>query len=58
MKLRELVVKNFRNLVDIRIPVDDTTVLCRRKQCWKDSLDRRFAGRTSANRFRQNESVR
>lgn len=27
MKLRELVIKNFRNLVDVRIPIENTTVL-------------------------------
>jgi putative ATP-dependent endonuclease of OLD family len=27
MKLREVKIKNFRNLVDISVPVDDTTVL-------------------------------
>ncbi len=26
MKLREVKIKNFRNLVDIRIPIDDTTI--------------------------------
>ncbi len=27
MKLREVKIKNFRNLVDLRIPIDDTTIL-------------------------------
>ena len=27
MKLREVVVKNFRNLADVRIPISDTTIL-------------------------------
>jgi putative ATP-dependent endonuclease of OLD family len=27
MKLREIIIKNFRNLVDVAIPIDDTTVL-------------------------------
>ena len=27
MKLREIIVKNFRNLVDVAVPVEDTTVL-------------------------------
>ena len=38
MKLRELVVKNFRNLVDIRIPVDDTTVLVGENNAGKTAL--------------------
>lgn len=27
MKLREVIVRNYRNLVDVRIPIDNTTVL-------------------------------
>ncbi len=27
MKLREIIIKNFRNLVDVAIPIEDTTVL-------------------------------
>ena len=27
MKLREVIIQNFRNLVDVRIPIDNTTVL-------------------------------
>ncbi|HUY35463.1 MAG TPA: AAA family ATPase [Pirellulales bacterium] len=27
MKLREVVIRNFRGLVDVRVPIDDTTVL-------------------------------
>jgi len=27
MKLREVVIRNFRSLVDVRVPIDDTTVL-------------------------------
>jgi len=38
MKLRELVVKNFRNLVDVRIPVDDTTVLVGENNAGKTAL--------------------
>jgi putative ATP-dependent endonuclease of OLD family len=38
MKLRELVVKNFRNLVDVRIPVEDTTVLVGENNAGKTAL--------------------
>ncbi len=38
MKLRELVVKNFRNLVDVRIPIEDTTVLVGENNAGKTAL--------------------
>ena len=38
MKLRELVVKNFRNLVDVRIPVADTTVLVGENNAGKTAM--------------------
>ncbi len=38
MKLRELAVKNFRNLVDVRIPVADTTVLVGENNAGKTAM--------------------
>ena len=38
MKLREVVVKNFRNLVDVHIPVADTTVLVGENNAGKTAL--------------------
>lgn len=38
MKLREIIIKNFRNLVDIRIPIDDTTVLVGENNSGKTAL--------------------
>ena len=38
MKLREIVVKNFRNLVDVRVPIDDTTVLVGENNSGKTAL--------------------
>ncbi len=38
MKLRELRIKNFRNLVDICVPIDDTTVLVGENNSGKTAL--------------------
>jgi putative ATP-dependent endonuclease of OLD family len=38
MKLREIFIKNFRNLVDLCIPVDDTTVLVGENNSGKTAL--------------------
>ena len=38
MKLREIAVKNFRNLVDVRIPIEDTTVLVGENNAGKTAL--------------------
>ncbi|HBE17351.1 MAG TPA: hypothetical protein DEG17_22780 [Cyanobacteria bacterium UBA11149] len=38
MKLREIIVKNFRNLVDVTIPIEDTTVLVGENNSGKTAL--------------------
>jgi putative ATP-dependent endonuclease of OLD family len=38
MKLREIIIKNFRNLVDVAIPIEDTTVLVGENNSGKTAL--------------------
>jgi len=38
MKLREITIKNFRNLVDVKIPIEDTTVLIGENNSGKTAL--------------------
>nr|WP_239121471.1 AAA family ATPase [Spirulina major] len=38
MKLREIIIKNFRNLVDVTIPIDDMTVLVGENNTGKTAL--------------------
>ena len=38
MKLRELRIKNFRNLVDVQVPIDDTTLLVGENNSGKTAL--------------------
>jgi len=38
MKLREVIVQNFRNLVDVRIPIDNTTILVGENNCGKTAF--------------------